>query len=96
MHSVSNIENGTHDDLVDEKGSHQDILKFASRADVVVCYLAMNSEMAGIIDKAFISSMRKGALLINIARGGILEYDIVLHYLGTGYLGDLGIDVAWT
>ncbi|KAL8459656.1 hypothetical protein ACS0TY_036952 [Phlomoides rotata] len=93
---VSNIENGTHDDLVDEKGSHQDILKFASCADIVVCCLAMNSETAGIIDKAFISSMRKGALLINIARGGLLEYDAVLHNLETGHLGGLGIDVAWT
>lgn len=44
MHSVSNIENSFHHDLVDEKGSHQDILKFASRADIVVCCLAMNSE----------------------------------------------------
>ncbi|KAL8462618.1 hypothetical protein ACS0TY_033598 [Phlomoides rotata] len=56
----------------------------------------MNSETAGIIDTTFISSMRKGALLINIARGGLLEYDVVLHNLEMGHLGSLGIDVAWT
>ncbi|KAL0365807.1 UNVERIFIED_CONTAM: D-3-phosphoglycerate dehydrogenase [Sesamum radiatum] len=93
---VSYSENGTHDDLVDEKGGHQDILKFASRADIVVCCLAMNSETAGIVDKDFISSMRKGALLINIARGGLLDYEAVLHHLKSGHLGGLGIDVAWT
>ncbi|KAL2241773.1 uncharacterized protein LOC105159544 isoform X1 [Sesamum indicum] len=93
---VSYSENGTHNDLVDEKGGHQDILKFARRADIVVCCLAMNSETAGIVDKDFISSMRKGALLINIARGGLLDYEAVLHHLKSGHLGGLGIDVAWT
>ncbi|KAG8389673.1 hypothetical protein BUALT_Bualt01G0003300 [Buddleja alternifolia] len=85
-----------HDDLVDEKGTHQDFLDFASRADIVVCCLVMNIETAGIVDKVFISSMRKGALLINIARGGLLNYDAVLHHLESGHLGGLGIDVAWT
>ncbi|KAK4382407.1 protein, chloroplastic [Sesamum angolense] len=54
------------------------------------------SLLAGIVDKDFISSMRKGALLINIARGGLLDYEAVLHHLKSGHLGGLGIDVAWT
>ncbi|XP_073145364.1 uncharacterized protein [Henckelia pumila] len=86
----------TYDDLVDEKGVHGDILKFASQADVVVCCLSLNSETVGIVDKVFISSMKKGALLINIARGRLLEYDAVLYHLKSGHLGGLGIDVAWT
>ncbi|KAH6780428.1 D-isomer specific 2-hydroxyacid dehydrogenase family protein [Perilla frutescens var. hirtella] len=93
---VSYIANGTHDEHVDEKGVHQDILKFTSRADIVVCCLAMNKETAGIVDEAFISSMRKGALLVNIARGKLLDYDAVLHHLKSGHLGGLGTDVAWT
>ncbi|KZV50920.1 hypothetical protein F511_10491 [Dorcoceras hygrometricum] len=107
---------GTNDDLVDEKGDHGDILKFASQADIV-----------GIVDKVFISSMKKvsfftstslrflfcklyrndmstgdnllmfqGALLINIARGRLFDYDAVLYHLQTGHLGGLGIDVAWS
>lgn len=36
--------NAAHEDLVDEKGSQEDILKFASRADIVVCCLVMNKE----------------------------------------------------
>ncbi|KAL6504710.1 hypothetical protein OROHE_023468 [Orobanche hederae] len=88
--------NGTHDDLVDEKGGPDDMLKFASRADIVVCCLILNSETAGIVDEVFISSMKKGALLINIARGGLLDYDSVLRNLKSGHLGGVGIDVAWT
>lgn len=83
-------------DLVDERGNHADILKFASKADIVVCCLAMNSETTGIVNNDFISAMRKGAILINIARGGLLDYDAVLTHLKSGHLGGLGIDVAWT
>ncbi|XP_011003977.1 PREDICTED: glyoxylate reductase/hydroxypyruvate reductase isoform X6 [Populus euphratica] len=90
------IENGTNDNLVDEKGSHEDIYKFAGVSDIVVCCLSMNKETAGIVNKSFISSMKKGSLLVNIARGGLLDYDAVVHHLESGHLGGLGIDVAWT
>ncbi|XP_027094370.1 uncharacterized protein [Coffea arabica] len=89
-------ENGTEDDLVDEKGTHEHIIDFASKADIVVCCLVMNAETAGIVNEGFISSMKKGALLVNIARGGLLDYNAVLHHLESGHLGGLGIDVAWT
>nr|GEW46813.1 D-isomer specific 2-hydroxyacid dehydrogenase family protein [Tanacetum cinerariifolium] len=73
------------EDLVDEKGSHEDILEFAKKSDIVT----------GIIDKAFISAMKKGGLLVNIARGGLLNYEALHNGLISGQLGGLGIDVAW-
>lgn len=92
----SSLQNGAYDDLVDEKGGHDDIHNFASNSDIVVCCLSMNGETAGIVNKTFISSMKKGALLVNISRGGLLDYDAVFHHLKSGHLGGLGIDVAWT
>nr|XP_019068160.1 formate dehydrogenase, chloroplastic/mitochondrial-like [Solanum lycopersicum] len=62
------VENGGYADLVDERGNHADILKFASKADIVVCCLAMNNETIGIVNNDFISVMRKGVVLINIAQ----------------------------
>lgn len=38
----------------------------------------------------------QGSLLVNIARGGLFDYESVFHYLESGHLGGLGIDVAWT
>uniref|UniRef100_A0A7C8Z3J0 Phosphoglycerate dehydrogenase n=1 Tax=Opuntia streptacantha TaxID=393608 RepID=A0A7C8Z3J0_OPUST len=83
------------DGLVDEKGSHGDIYKFAGMADIVACCLNMNSETAGVVNHSFIHSMKKGAYLVNVARGGLLEYDAVADGLKSGHLGGLGIDVAW-
>ncbi|GAY64699.1 hypothetical protein CUMW_235480 [Citrus unshiu] len=73
------------DDLVDENGCREDIFGFASKADV-----------AGIVSKSLLSSMEKGSLLVNIVRGGLLDYEAVAHYLESGHLGGLGLDVVWT
>ncbi|KAI3695698.1 hypothetical protein L1987_78697 [Smallanthus sonchifolius] len=89
-------QNGTQEDWVDEKGCHEDIYEFAKKSDIVVCCLTMNSETAGTINKNFLSSMRKGGLLVNIARGGLLDYKAVYESLESSHLGGLGIDVAWT
>ncbi|XP_021999009.1 hydroxypyruvate reductase isoform X2 [Helianthus annuus] len=90
------LENGTHDDSVDEKGSHEDIYEFAKKSDIVVCCLIMNSQTVGTVNENFISSMRKGGLLVNIARGGLLDYKAVYEGLESGHLGGVGMDVAWT
>ncbi|XP_058203317.1 uncharacterized protein LOC131317744 isoform X3 [Rhododendron vialii] len=58
-------QNDTSDDLVDEKGAHEHIQNFASNADIVVCCLSMNSQTAGIVNKTFLSSMKKIPLLHN-------------------------------
>lgn len=84
------------DDLVDVKGSHEDIYDFATKADIVACCLNLNSETAGIVNNNFISSMKKGALLVNVARGPLLDYEAVVKNLESGHLGGLGTDVAWT
>ncbi|CAA6660170.1 unnamed protein product [Spirodela intermedia] len=83
------------DGLVDEKGGPDERYGFASKADIVVTCLGLNANTAGIVDSKFISSMKKGALLVNVARGGLLDYKSVVANLESGHLGGLGIDVAW-
>ncbi|WOL02988.1 hypothetical protein Cni_G11708 [Canna indica] len=84
------------DQLVDKKGGTESLYDFAAEADIVVTCLTLNSETAGIVDGKFLSSMKKGALLVNIARGGLLDYDSVYQQLESGHLGGLAMDVAWT
>ncbi|KAI4341648.1 hypothetical protein MLD38_026345 [Melastoma candidum] len=83
---------GFTDEFVDEKGSCSEIYDFAGKADIVVCCLSMNKYTEDIIDDKFLSSMRKGALLINFARG--VDYDSIHHHLESGNLGGLGTDVT--
>ncbi|KMZ75211.1 putative Phosphoglycerate dehydrogenase [Zostera marina] len=94
--SLSTVESDEIDSLVDVKGGHEKIYDFAREADIVAVCLLMNSETSGTVDHKFLSSMKKGSLLVNVSRGGILDYKSILRHLETGHLGGLGIDVAWT
>ncbi|KAL5993318.1 hypothetical protein ACLOJK_014242 [Asimina triloba] len=84
------------DCLIDKKGGPENLYEFAGESDIVVTCLVLNKETAGIVNKEFISSMKQGSLLVNIARGGLLDYEAVKHHLESGHLGGLGLDVTWT
>ena len=43
-----------------------------------------------------ISGCFQGALLVNIARGGLVNYESAYQGLESGHLGGLGTDVAWS
>ncbi|XP_052160913.1 uncharacterized protein LOC127778368 [Oryza glaberrima] len=84
------------DELVDKKGGPEDMYEFAGEADIVITCLLLTNETVGIVDHKFLSAMKKGSYLVNIARGRLLDYDAVFNHLKSGHLGGLGIDVAWT
>ncbi|RLN35946.1 hypothetical protein C2845_PM03G23310 [Panicum miliaceum] len=82
--------------LVDKKGGPKDMYELAGEADIVITCLLQTNETVGIVDNMFLSVMKKGSCLVNIARGGLLDYKAVFDHLESGHLGGLGIDVAWT
>ncbi|CAN6458387.1 unnamed protein product [Victoria cruziana] len=81
---------------VDKKGVLENLYEFAGAADIVAVCMRLNDKTVGIVDKKFLSSMKQGAILVNVARGGLLDYEAVKSSLESGHLGGLGIDVAWT
>ncbi|KAH9330239.1 hypothetical protein KI387_002347, partial [Taxus chinensis] len=83
------------DDVIDERGGSEHFLEFASQADIVVTCCQLNAETVGLVNAKFLSSMKKGAFLVNVARGGLLDYEAIKASLESGHLGGLGLDVAW-
>jgi phosphoglycerate dehydrogenase-like enzyme len=53
-------------------------------ADVVVLVLPLTDETRGLVDAAFLSSMKDGALLVNVARGAVVDTDALVAALGSG------------
>jgi phosphoglycerate dehydrogenase-like enzyme len=51
------------------------------RADVVVLIVPLTDETRGLVDRDFIARMRRGALLVNVARGPVVETDALLEAL---------------
>jgi len=53
-------------------------------ADAVVLLLPLTPETKAIVDTRFLAQMKEGALLINAARGGIVDTDALLYALESG------------
>jgi glycerate dehydrogenase len=63
------------------------------RVDVLSLHCPLTPETRGLIDPRALSLMRDDALLINTARGGIVDEAAVAAALRGGHLGGAGVDV---
>lgn len=63
------------------------------RADVISLHCPLTSETRHLFDADTIARMRPGALLINAARGGIVDESALADALRRGHLGGAGMDV---
>ena len=65
-----------------------------ARADVVSLNLALNDETRGIIDAKRIAQMKPGVILINTARGALVDEAALIAALRSGRIGRAGLDVV--
>ena len=67
-----------------------------AEADVLSLHLPLTAETEHLIDAAAIQRMRRGAVLINTARGGLVDQPALTDALRTGHLAAAGLDVFAT
>jgi phosphoglycerate dehydrogenase-like enzyme len=63
------------------------------RCDYVVVVCPLTDQTRGLVDASLIAAVKPGAVLINVARGGIVDEDALLAALRAGQLGGVGLDV---
>jgi D-3-phosphoglycerate dehydrogenase / 2-oxoglutarate reductase len=73
-----------------ELASLADVL---ARADVVSIHLPKTPETVGLIGEAELAAMKRGARLVNTARGGIVDEAALAKAVGDGHLAGAAIDV---
>jgi D-3-phosphoglycerate dehydrogenase len=56
-------------------------------ADFVTLHVPLNKGTQGLVEKDFLAGMKPGAVLLNFARGAIVDEDAVLGALAAGHLG---------
>lgn len=63
-------------------------------SDIVSLHAVSNNETAGIINRSNLSKVKRGAYLVNFARGALIEnLDILYEALQDGRLAGVGLDV---
>lgn len=64
-----------------------------NNSDFVTIHVPRTNETAGLIGAEAMSKMKKGAMLVNCARGGIVDEDALYEALSSGHLGGAALDV---
>jgi D-3-phosphoglycerate dehydrogenase len=64
-----------------------------STSDVVSIHLLLNDETRGMITRERIAQMKKGAILVNTARGAVVDEAAMIDALRSGHLRHAGLDV---
>jgi D-3-phosphoglycerate dehydrogenase len=72
----------------------EDFRDALDRADIVTMHRPGNQDGSPVMTGQELSRMRKGAVLINTARGTLLDEDALYQALTNGPLGAAGLDVT--
>jgi D-3-phosphoglycerate dehydrogenase / 2-oxoglutarate reductase len=67
--------------------------KLLADSQVVSIHLLLNDETRGFLSREKIAAMRKGAILVNTARGAIVDEAAMIDALKTGHIRHAGLDV---
>ena len=70
-----------------------DLDRLFAESDVVTLHVPLTPETAGLASRERIASMKRGAILVNTARGGLVDEPALIEALASGRLGAAGLDV---
>jgi D-3-phosphoglycerate dehydrogenase len=70
-----------------------DIDTLLARADVVSMNLVLNDETRGFLSRARIARLKPGAILVNTARGALIDEAALIEALQSGHIRHAGLDV---
>ncbi len=77
----------------DAAGERRPLDALLRESDVVSLHLPLTAETERLIDAAAIARMKPGAVLVNTARGALVDEAALADALGRGHLGAAGLDV---
>jgi phosphoglycerate dehydrogenase-like enzyme len=85
---------GTPDDTIDEVYPRQDMAAALAQADAVVICTSSDPESIHLIDAAALAAMRPKAVLVNVARGNLVDGAALIDALQAGRLSGAALDVT--
>jgi phosphoglycerate dehydrogenase-like enzyme len=80
-------------DLVDKAGTMADLEALLPEADVIVLACALNDDTRGFADARFFAAVKEDAILVNVARGALIDDAAMIAALDDGRLAAAVLDV---
>ena len=75
-------------------GTYTTLEDLLSRSDIVSLHLPLTAENACMVNEAFLNQMKEGAILLNTARGGLIDEGALNRALTQGKLRGAAADVV--
>jgi len=70
-----------------------DLDTLLATSDVVSIHLLLNDDTRGLITREKMATMKKGVILINTARGAVVDEQAMIDALKSGHIRHAGLDV---
>jgi D-lactate dehydrogenase len=64
-----------------------------NQADIISIHLPLDDKTKHLINRQSIQKMKKGVILVNTARGGLIDTKALIDALKSGQVGGAGLDV---
>ncbi len=83
-----------HDDYITAESdvSLVSLKELLAQSDIISLHIPYNSENHHLVDSNFLSGMKKGALIVNIARGGLIDENALAAALQSQHIGGAALD----
>ncbi|MFE6717050.1 D-2-hydroxyacid dehydrogenase [Streptomyces albidoflavus] len=82
-----------HDEAEAEIYTPDRLHTFLGRCDYLVVTCPLTDETRGMIDAAALAALKEGAMVVNVARGGIVDEEALLRGLRSGRVAGAALDV---
>lgn len=73
--------------------SRRSLKDVVGQADIITLHVPETSQTKNMISKAVLKQFKKGSILLNYARGEVVDIDALAQALSNGHLGGAAIDV---
>ncbi|KAJ3715944.1 hypothetical protein DFJ43DRAFT_837796 [Lentinula guzmanii] len=71
----------------------EDVEEMLAQADVLSVHVPLNPNTVGLVGEKWIRALKRGAIIINTARGKVIDEDAMIRALEDGHLASVGLDV---
>lgn len=69
------------------------LMELLQQSDIISLHCPLNEQTKHLVNANTIDLMKKGVMLINTSRGGLIDTNAVIEALKSGHIANLGIDV---